>query len=293
MKLKNFTVLKELIMIALACLSYSVGISLFLNPNKLAPGGVSGIAVIINHLTNGAVSTGVLIFLMNIPILIVAYLKLGKKLMLYTVYSLGLVALFTGIIDNLTGGAAVISDDLLINAVAGAVLMAVGIGLNFRNSATTGGTDIIVKLLRQKYPHIKTNVIMLLTDIVVITASAVAFRDLRVAMYAGITVSLVSMLLDMVLYGGDKTGLVFIISDKYEIITKKLLEEVDCGVTLLDGVGAYKHVNKRIIMVALHKQAVPKVKTLIGKQDEDAFMIVTSASQVFGKRFKSHHEAEL
>lgn len=293
MKLKNSTVLKELIMIALACLSYSVGISLFLNPNKLAPGGVSGIAVIINHLTNGAVSTGVLIFLMNIPILIVAYLKLGKKLMLYTVYSLGLVALFTGIIDNLTGGAAVISDDLLINAVAGAVLMAVGIGLNFRNSATTGGTDIIVKLLRQKYPHIKTNVIMLLTDIVVITASAVAFRDLRVAMYAGITVSLVSMLLDMVLYGGDKTGLVFIISDKYEIITKKLLEEVDCGVTLLDGVGAYKHVNKRIIMVALHKQAVPKVKTLIGEQDEDAFMIVTSASQVFGKRFKSHHEAEL
>ncbi len=293
MKSKSFVVIKELTLIALACLIYSVGISLFLNPNKLAPGGVSGIAVIISHITGGFISTGTLIFLINVPLIIVSFIKLGRKLTFYTLYSLAMVALFTGVIDSITGSAPIIKDDLLINAVAGAALMAIGIGVTFRNSATLGGTDIIIKLLRQRYPYIKTNVFMLLTDAIVITASAAAFRDLRVALYAGITVSLVSLLLDMVLYGGDKTGLVFIISDKYDVITKKLLEEINCGVTLLDGLGAYKHVNKRVMMVVLHKQAVPKVKSLIGEEDENAFMIVTSASQVFGKGFKNHHEAEL
>ena len=213
--------------ITLAALLYSVAVSLFLDPNALAPGGVTGIAIILNRLTG--LETGTLVLVINIPIIAVGTWKFGLRFILSTMYC---TVLTSGFINLLAPFGAATSDPFLAALVGGA-LMAVGIGLVFKAGATTGGTDIIIKLLRLKFPYLKTGRLFLITDALIVTASALVFRNLDVALYAGLVVFINSVLLDVVLYGRDGAKLIFIISDRHEAITRRLLEELDIGVTYI------------------------------------------------------------
>ena len=225
--------IKDYLLITVSCIIYSVAVSLFLDPNSLAPGGVTGIAIILNRLI--PVETGTLILLINIPILLLGTWKFGIRFSLSTIYSTVLISLFT----NLFAGVEVVTRDPLLAALAGSTLTAIGIGGVFKAGATTGGTDIIVKILRLKMPHLKTGGLFLAMDAVIVAASAFVFRDIDVALYAGLTVFVISLVLDLVLYGRDEAKLFFIISDKSEQITRRLLEELDIGVTHMQGTGAF------------------------------------------------------
>lgn len=284
---------KEYILLTLGAIVYACGITLFLDPNKLAPGGISGISVIVSHVTGGALSTGMLILLLNTPLLALAFFKLNKKVAIRTLYMLAMIALFEKIIVMLIGDPMLIEGDLFINAAVGAALMSVGIGTAFRNGATTGGTDIIIKFLRLKYKHIKTGTFFLMIDAVVVAASGIVFGDLRVAFYAGLVVLIQSTLLDLVLYGRDGAALVHIISTNDKRISERLLKELDCGVTMLDGTGAYSGVGKQILLTAVHKQNLPKVREIVREEDDKAFMIISSANTVLGEGFRSHREEDL
>lgn len=275
-------ILKKYFIITIMAFVYAAAVSLFIDPNNMAPGGITGIAIIISRFI--PVETGSLIFMLNIPIFIFSILKFGLRFTLSTVYSITFISVFTNILAPL--GAA--TDDILLAALAGGVLYAISIGLIFKAGATTGGMDIIVKWLRIKLPYLKTGVLFFVTDVIIIAISGIVFRNIDAALYAGITVAVNSVALDIVLYGRDEAKLIYIISDNSKIIAERMLGELDVGVTYIEGRGAFSGNEKKVLMCAVKKQMSPRVEEIVKEEDTDAFMIISSATEIFGEGYKSY-----
>ncbi|MGN0402682.1 MAG: YitT family protein [Acetatifactor sp.] len=271
----------DYMMITVAAVLYAVAISLFLDPNSLVPGGVTGVSIILNRITG--LETGTLVLVMNLPILLIGMWKFGLKFILSTIYCTAVTSFFI----NLLAPYGPVTTDMFLAALAGGAMMTLGIGIAFKAGATTGGMDIVVKLLRLKFPHCKTGFLFLLTDAAVVTASALVFRNVDVALYAGLVVVINSTLLDVVLYGRDGAKMIYIISDRPEAITARLLEELDIGVTYISGVGAYSGKEKLVIFCVMKKQLSPKAEEIVRQEDPGAFMIVTGANEIFGEGYKS------
>lgn len=276
--------IKNLIIIAAAAFVYAAGISLFLDPNQLAPGGVTGIAVILNRLVN--IETGTLYFLLNIPIVLLGIWKFGIRFIAKTAYTIVMVSFFT----NLLGSRKPLTDDLLIAGVAGGILIAVGVGVIFKAGATTGGTDIIIKILRQKYRHLKTGFLFLCTDIIIVSLSALVFRNLEVAFYALLTVIVSGKALDYVLYGGDMAKMIFIITEEPEKIGNRLMKELDVGITYLHGEGGWTGDEKRVVFSMVPNRLGAEVQDIVKHEDPAAFMVVTSANEIYGEGYKDLFE---
>ena len=275
---------KNLVLIAAAALIYAVGISLFLDPNQLAPGGVTGIAVILNRLVN--VETGTLYFLLNVPIVILGIWKFGFRFIAKTAYAIVMVSALT----NLLAPVGALTDDLLIAGAVGGVLTALGIGLIFKAGATTGGTDIIIKILRLKYRHLKTGFLFLCSDIIIVTISAIVFRNVEVAFYALLTVIISGKALDYVLYGGDEAKMLFIMTREPEAIGKRLMEELEVGVTYLHGQGGWTKEEREVVFSAVPNRLGAVVQDIVKQEDPAAFMIVTSANEIYGEGYKDFFE---
>jgi len=266
--------------ILLGTVLYAVAIGLFLDPNQLAPGGVTGIAIIVNRLLD--LPTGVLILCMNIPLLILGAWKFGLRLLLSTIFAIGA----SSVMIDLLAPLGPLTDDRLLAAVAGGALLALGMGLVFKAGATTGGMDIAVRLIKLRLKHVKTGRLFLLTDSVVVLASAIVFGDIDLGLYAALAVIVSSTVFDMVLYGADGAKLVYIITEREDAITRRILEELEIGVTHLQGKGTYTDTDKRVILCAMRKQLLPQVQDIATAEDPLAFLIVTSATEIFGEGFK-------
>lgn len=277
---KILTEVKNLIVIVIASFIYAAGISLFLDPNQLAPGGVTGIAVILNRLVN--VETGTLYFLLNVPIVLLGLWKFGVRFIAKTALAVSLTSLFT----NLLASAGAMTDDLLIAAAIGGILIALGIGLIFRAGATTGGTDIIIKVLRQKYRHLKTGFLFLCSDVIIVGVSGLIFRDMSVIFYALAAVVICGKALDYVLYGGDEAKMLYIITDHPDEIGNRLMKELDVGVTYLQGRGGWTGQEKQVIFCMVPKRLGPEVEEVVKEEDPRAFMVVTSANEIYGEGYK-------
>ena len=267
--------------ITVAAVIYAVAVSLFLDPNSLAPGGVTGIAIILNRITG--LETGTWMFAVNIPILIIGMWKFGWRFILSTLYC----TLAMSCMTNLLSPVGALTADPLLAALVGGSLMAVSLGLVFRAGATSGGTDIIVKLLRLQFPHLKTGLLFLLTDAVIVTASAFVFQDIDTALYAGLVVFVNSILLDLVLYGRDGAKMFFIISDNHHVIVERLLKELDISATYISGQGAYSGVCKNVILCIVEKHLSPKLEEIVRQEDPKAFTIITSATEIYGEGYKN------
>lgn len=280
---KVFKTIYKVFKVILATGLYSAGVALFLDPNNLAPGGVTGVSILLNRLIH--VETGTLILLLNIPLLIIAWKKFGWRFVAGTLSALVLISAFTNLFESFEP----VTNDMLLAAVAGGICIAIGLGTVLKSGLTTGGTDIVVRLLRIKNPHLKTGSLFLIVDLIVISGSLFVFRDFEKAMYAVIAIMITSWVLDLVLYGKDEAKLIYIISDEPEKMAKQFMEELDIGVTYLEGTGAYTDKKKKIIMCVVKKRIAPKVEEVVKLTDSNAFMIVTSASEIFGEGYKSYH----
>ena len=280
-KSKFGDMLINLIGIVLGSFIYACGISLFLDPNNLAPGGASGLAIIFNRITG--LETGTLYFIINVPIMLLGLWKYGVRFIATTFFSILINSYFT----NMLAGVEALTSDPLIATMAGSVLVGVGVAIVFKSRATTGGTDIIVKVLHDKYKHIKTGVIFLLTDIVIVAFSGFVFKDINIIMYALISVFVQGKVLDMVLYGGDEAKLFYIISDKPQAISERILKEIDITATFLQGKGAYTGKEKQVILCVARKQQGPAIEEIVKSEDKDAFMIISSANEIYGEGYKN------
>ncbi len=281
--------IKKYLLTTLGCLMYAAGFALFLSPNSFASGGVSGISIIIRHFFD-KFSLGTLVVIFNIPLMIIGAWKLGVKILLPTFYAIGVSSVFMNLMESYIPP---ITQNPLLACVAGSVIAAAGIGIVFRGGATTGGTDIIVKLLRLKYKHIPTGTIFLVIDGLICLTSGIVFNDMDKALYAGIAVFIQMYVLNTVLYGSDEARMVYIISDKDSLIAKRLLEDLDVGATYLKGEGAYTGADKKVLMCVMKMRMLPQARDIVRFEDPKAFMIVTKATSVFGEGFKSHIEDDL
>ena len=280
MKEKAVKNLKNYVILTAAAVIYAVAISLFLDPNNIAPGGVTGISILVNRFTK--IPTGTVNMMINIPIVLLGFWRFGWRFICSTMYVLALITIF---INSLAVYGAV-TDDLLIAAVLGGALIGVALALVFKAGATTGGIDIIVKVVRTKRRHIKTNILFLAFDSMVILASWMVFQDLTVAFYAGIAVITDSIVMDKILYGSDEAKMIFVICDKPEQVKQRLFGELDLTATIIPAKGAYTNAPKQMLMIVTRKHVYPKLEEVVKDEDASAFMIVSSASEIFGEGYK-------
>jgi uncharacterized membrane-anchored protein YitT (DUF2179 family) len=287
---KKITItLKNYILITLGCLFYAGGVALFLGPNDFASGGVSGISIIVANFYDG-ISIGALVALFNVPIMILGVWKLGIKILVPTFFALIVSSSMMTALENYVQP---LTENPLLACVTGSALVAAGIGFVFRGGATTGGSDIIVKLIRLKYKHIRTGTMFLFIDGMICIASGIVFQDIDKSLYAAIALFIQMYVLNMVLYGSDEARMVYIISEKDDIIANRLLKEIDAGATFLDGEGAYTGKDKKVLMCVMKMRLLPQARDIVRFEDPNAFMIVTKATSVFGEGFKSHVEEDL
>ncbi len=290
--MKAKSLLKSLLLATAGAALYAFAVTFFYDPSKLAPGGVTGFAVILSNLFP-ILSTGTLVLLFNIPLLILGWFLLGKKFFFLTIYATAFASVLMNILEPLAATLVPPTDDLLAAALCGAFFDAIGLGLVYRSGGSTGGTDIVIKILRKKYRHIPTGSMSLIVNAIVVFASFAAFGEFKLSVYAAIAMVVGSVVLDKVLYGGDSAKLIFIISDKHTEITAELLEKIDLGVTLLQGEGAYMQKPKKVIFCAAKKHTFPKIRDVVKATDPAAFMIISSATEIFGKGYKDQFNEDL
>lgn len=277
---KTANKIKCYVTLTVAALIYAVAVSLFLDPNNIAPGGVTGIAILVSRFV--PVTTGTMNLLINIPIVLLGLWKFGWRFICSTMYTLAAITVFI----NILAGYGAVTEDLLIAAVIGGALIGSALALVFKVGATTGGADIIVKVLRTKWKHIKTNILFLTFDSMVIIASWIVFHDLTVAFYAGIAVVTTSAVMDRILYGSDEARLTYIISANPEQMKQRILDELEITATIITAKGAYSNAPKELLMVATRKQMYPKLEEIVKDEDASAFMIVASANEIYGEGYK-------
>lgn len=284
---KAFKMVWDYVIITVFSLTYAVGISLFLDPNNLAPGGVSGISIMLSRIT--PIPTGTWILLINVPILVLGLWKFGVKFLISTIYCTIVSSAFV----NMFSTFAPLTTDKLLAAAAGGTIIAISMGMILKAGATTGGVDIIVKVLRLKYRHLKTGNLYLIMDAVVVALSGIMFRNLETALYAAVAIFVSSVVMDTVLYGRDGAKMIYIISDHPKQITERLLADLDIGVTALQGEGAYSGKEKKVLMCVMRKPLAPKAQQIVKEEDPEAFMIVSDATEIFGEGYKSYFSERL
>lgn len=271
------------LIIIIGSIVYAVGFQFFMFPNSIVSGGLSGIAMIINRLTG--LPVGVLIIAMNIPLFIVAWRHFGLDFLLG---SLAGVALSSTFVDLFALSGYVATEDMLLACIMGGAIKGAGLGIIYYVGASTGGIDIVAKIVRRKYPHMNFGSVILWLDVGIILAYAVIFNLYESAMYAVVAMFVVTKVIDVVLYGFNTSVVCYIISDlSGDIVDEIVSGNLHRGVTLLNGEGAYTHSEKQIIMCVVKHAQITELRRLVRRIDDHAFVIVTDAKNVFGKGFES------
>ena len=263
---------------------YSIGLHCFSVPNDIVAGGVGGIATLINAVTD--INVGILYGIINAPLIILGFIFLGKKMMVKTFFAVAVMTVMTDY--GLAGMPVYENGDRLLATVFAGIFFGVGLGVVYLRESTTGGTDIINKLINKKFPHFSLGAIMLGTDAIIIGASMLVYGTLEAGMYAIIGIFICSKVMDMILYGSFEGKMLLIFSDKYEDISNYIMVSLSRGVTLLNGTGAYSHKDKHVICCAVHKNEYSKIKRKVKEIDPHAFIIISNAGEVLGEGFHAN-----
>ena len=272
--------------ICVGALLYAAGFQFFLYPNNITSGGVVGTAMIINQLSG--LPVGVMTMLLNIPLFIVAWRHFGLDFLLGSLAGMGLSSI---LVDVFAGFGLSLTHDPMLAAVIGGVVKGAGLGIIYYVGATTGGIDIVVKILRSRLSSVNFGTIMLALDAVIIVAYAMILGRYESAMYSLIAMYVTTKVVDLVLYGIDNACICYIISEKNAEITNEIVNgALHRGVTLLDGKGAYSGSHRDVLMCVIKRQQIGQLKRLVKGYDERAFFIVTNAKNVFGNGFESFSE---
>ena len=260
----------------------AAGFRFFTYPNDIVSGGVTGIAQIINRLWGMPV--GVMIILMNIPIFIVCFRKLGVT---SVIGALAVMLINSVAIDLFQMIPVIATDDPLLAAVYGGVLNGMGYGLVYSAGATAGGTDILAKLLRRHYAYINFGTLLMGLNVTVVLAFAIIFRKAESCMYTMIQMFISTKIINIVIYGPGISNLCYIITSRPEEITDAITHDMKRGVTFLKAEGAWQHQERPVVMCVIKKQEIAHLRAITRGVDENAFLVVTEAKDVFGKGFES------
>lgn len=268
---------------------YAVSVNTFTAPNNIAPGGMTGLATIVNYLIT--VPIGLMIFLLNMPIILWGFFSAGFRFVAKTLVA---IVLSTCIIDLTADMLPVYQGDMILTAVFGGVLAGAGLSLFFIRGATTGGSDLIASLLKRYFPHLSLGKLILIFDFIVVLLSAAVYRNFESPMYAIIVIFVTSKVIDTVLYGIDDGNgrMLFIISPKNEEISKRIMDEIGRGATALRSVGCYSGREGFVLLCAVWRQEIYKTYSIIREVDPNAFIISGEAVEISGEGFQKLSLAE-
>ncbi len=274
---KYLQFIKEYIIVALACVVMAFNINYFFVGNKLAEGGVSGLSLIIHYLSN--IDVSYLYFALNIPLIILAYIFLGKNFLLKTLFATFILSVFLKVFASFSEPL----DDILLAAIFGGAINGIAIGIVFYTGGSTGGIDIIAKIIN-KYTGIPISRILLTTDFIVLSIVAVIFGKV-IFMYTLISLVISSKMIDIIQVGIYSAKGVTIITTKEDEIRKRIMEDTGRGITLIDAKGGYTQKEIGMLYCVVGQYQLIKVKTIVKEVDPSAFMIVADVHEVIGNGF--------
>ena len=281
---KILNTFKEAFLLALGCFLIAIALNLFFDPFNIAPGGISGLSIVISSVTN--LSLSFLSLLFNIPLFLIACKILNKNDMIKTLAGVTLLTLclkLTSSLSNLT-----VTNDLLLATISGSVLLGVGLGIIFRINGTTGGTDLIGLLVNKFLPFISSAVLMGIADFIVVVLSGIISKEIEIALYSALSVYLIVKVIDFIVIGFNYSKSFMIISNDALKISNAIINNLGRGATLLKATGAYTNNEKNVVLVVISKRQVVTLKKLIKSIDPNAFIIVSEVHEALGQGFASN-----
>ena len=249
----------------------------FLIPNNIAPGGVTGVGTILNYLAGWPV--GITALILNIPLFLIGYRTMGK---VFAFRSLVATVLFSILIDILP--LQPVSQDPLLGTLFGGVVMGIGLGLILRGGATTGGSDMIARMVHRRFSFITVGMFLFAVDFMVVLAAAVFIGGTE-ALYAMINIYVCGRVIDAVMVGFGGNKACFVMTDAWQKVTSRVLNEIERGCTLLEARGAYSGTSRPVVMCVMSRQEMTTLKRIVQEEDEKAFMIITDAHEALGEGF--------
>ena len=275
--------------ITVASAIYALGFNWCYEPNLIGFGGITGVGQIINYLLPWA-PIGAVVIILNIPLFLLGWKLLGGHLLVSSLYAMFVSSLFIDLFRLLFTFRPM---EPILGCIFGGVIMGGSLGMVFLQGATTGGTDLLARLLKLRVAWLPMGRLLMMIDLVVIVAVAVTFRNLYSALYGLVALFISSFVMDQVLYGMDKVKVAYIISDAYEAITAAIIHDMDRGVTILNGRGGWSGKEKQVLMVAFKQRQIVKLKQTVKELDPAAFLIVCEAHEVLGDGFRTYQKDDL
>lgn len=263
---------------------YAAAVLVFLSSNKISPGGVTGIASVLNYLSGFPIGTAV--FLLNLPLLLLGFFKLGGIFIVKTTVGTFIMSVALDI------GEAVFPYfklDIMLSAIFGGLLMGLGQSLFMLRGATTGGSDIVAVLINRKIPHMTVGRLILLTDAAVVVLAAVVYKNFESALYSVVALYAATKIIDIVIYGADRGKIVYAITGKPDKMSGEIMSLVGRGITVIDATGAYTGAKKKMLMCTVRPNEVSAVCKIIRRNDGEAFTVIADAGEILGEGFKRRY----
>ncbi len=285
---KHLKTLLEILEIVAGTALFGLGFNLFLEPHGMNAGGISGLSMVIVYLTKFA-TIGSITALINLPLFALGGMKIGKKFFVESLIGMFLSSAFIDLFSYLP----VVEVEPLISALYGGVLCGAGLGVVYLSGGSTGGSDILVRLLKMKYPNMSLGVINTAFDLVVVTMTGLVFGDFKLILYSGISIFVMGKVIDAVIYRFDYSKVALIVSKESRQIAQRIGTDLNRGATFLHGQGAYSGQETDVILTAVKRQQVSDLKELVVSVDPDAFIIMQEAHQVLGDGFTKYSKYSL
>lgn len=270
----------EILGIAIGAILMSIGISQFLLPNKLSTGGFSGIATIAFYLFKWPM--GRTILLLNIPCFVFAFIRIGKEFVIKSIIGTMLLSFFIDFFEKYSAW----TNDRVLACIYGGVLIGIGTAIILRSNGSTGGSDLVSVVIKSFNTKLSTSNIIVIFDVIVITLNVIAFKELEIGLYSAIAIFIMGKMIDIVFEGIGFSKMIFIISDKYDEISKKIGENIKRGTTGIYSKGMYTNKEKTMVMCIVSRGEVIEVRNIANEIDKSAFIVITNVREVFGNGFK-------
>lgn len=274
----------DYIVIAIGALIFSLGIVMFSAPNNIAPGGVSGIGTMLNHLFNIPIGSVILAF--NIPLFIFSFKKFGKKFFYKSLYATFLTSTLIDILPFILEKHYIYSP--LLASIFGGVSIGVGVGIIFLRGGTTGGADILAKLIKLKHPHLSLGTLVFIIDAVIVVSTLFVYKSIEALLYSTILFFVTSRAVDAIIFGAARSKMLLIITSSPKEISKKIMDEIGHGVTLIPASGGYTDNTKTIILSVVRPNEVAEINKFVKEIDRSAFTVITESNEVLGYGFQNN-----
>lgn len=277
--LKN--IITEALGMIAGCILVSIGINMFMSPHTIAPGGLSGLSVVLSKISGLSVS--IIMLMIGIPLIVFSIKILGKKDSIKTLIGMLLLSFFLNLTSSLSQ--VTVTNDVLLSSITGAILIGLGLGIVFRVDGSTGGTDLIALMINKAIPSIPLSKCLVVIDGLVVVSSGIVNNNLETALYSAISLYVIVKMVDFIVAGFDYSKSFMIITNEEEALKNAIVNDIRRGITILEGKGGYTDSSKSVLIVVVSKKQEVHLKKLIKKVDKNAFIIVSDVHEVFGEGF--------